>query len=353
MSDSVSSEVSSEHVTREPAKGTIESDDRTKGRGPVHVIVRRFARLPPNVRGALTILLAAAFFAGMTLVIKLLGQGDYARGREAMNVTQILFLRQCGMTLMLLPQIVAHWPDNFRTNAPGWQAARVGFALIAMTCGFTAVINMPLADATAIGFAKSFFTTAFAILILGEVVGWRRWTATFVGFLGVLVMIRPFGLGGSEGVSPYAIYALAGAAAAGLVMVIIRRLSRTDSNVTILTFQAVFVGLAMAVPAFVFWVWPTPAEWALVAALGVLSIAGQWLNIQAYRVGEASVMAVLDYARLIYATLLGWLVFATLPDAWTWVGAAIVVAAAVYIVYREAVRRQVILRGPGGKGYTG
>ena len=312
----------------------------------------RFGRLPGNVRGALTVLLAAAFFAAMTLVIKLLGQGDYAGGRTPMHVTQILFLRQLGMTLMLLPQIVTHWPENLRTKAPGWQAARVVFALIAMICGFTAVINMPLADATAIAFAKSFFTTAFAILILGEVVGWRRWTATVVGFLGVVVMIRPFGLGGNEAVSPYALYALAGAAAAGFVMVIIRRLSRTDSNMTILTFQAVFVGLAMAVPAFAFWVWPTPTEWALVAALGILSVAGQWLNIQAYRVGEASVMAVLDYSRLIYATLLGWLVFDALPDAWTWGGAAIVVAAAIYIVHREATRKQRILRGPGGKGYT-
>ena len=313
--------------------------------------IRAFAALPGNVRGALTILLAAAFFAGMTLVIKLLGQGAAADGRP-MNVTQILFLRQVGMTAILAPTIWRHWPDNFRTAVPGWQAARVAFALIAMTCGFTAVINMPLADATAIGFAKSFFTTIFAILILGEVVGWRRWTATAVGFLGVVVMIRPFGFGGNAEVSPYALYAVAGAAAAGLVMVIIRRLSRTDSNITILTFQAVFVGLAMMVPAAIFWVWPTPSEWALVGLLGVLSFAGQWLNIQAYRVGEASVMAVLDYARLLYATVLGWLFFQAFPDAWTWTGAAIVVAAAIYIVHREATRRQRILRGPGGKGYT-
>lgn len=314
--------------------------------------IRAFGRLPGNVRGALTILIAAAFFAGMTLVIKLLGQGDYAGGREPMNVTQILFLRQVGMTAILLPTIWRHWPDNFRTSVPGWQAARIVFALIAMTCGFTAVIHMPLADATAIAFAKSFFTTIFAIIILHEVVGWRRWTATFVGFLGVVVMIRPFGLGGNEAVSPYALYALAGAGAAGMVMVIVRRLSRTDSNITILSFQAVFVGLAMAVPAMLFWVWPTWAEWGLVALLGVLSFAGQWLNIQAYRVGEASVMAVLDYARLIYATLLGWLFFQTVPDSWTWAGAAIVVAAAIYIVHREATRKRHILRGPGGKGYT-
>ena len=307
----------------------------------------RFLRLAPNVRGALTILLAAGFFACMTLVIKLLGQGDYANGR-GMNVTQILFLRQVGMTTILLPSIIAHWPNNLRTTVPQWQLARIVCALIAMVCGFTAVIHMPLADATAIGFAKSFFTTIFAILILHEVVGWRRWTATAVGFLGVMVMIRPF----SGEVSPFALFALAGAAGAGMVMVIIRRLSRTDSNMTILTYQAVFVGLAMALPAMWFWVWPTLAEWGLIALLGVLSVAGQWLNIQGYRQGEASVMAVLDYARLIYATLLGWLFFAQLPDRYTWIGAAIVVAAAAYIIYREAQKRRNILRGPGGKGYT-
>ena len=341
--------MSIDDLTHEGAKAA-----RTFRRGAVLRLatpIRAFQTLPDNVRGALTILVAAAFFAGMTLVIKLLGQGAAADGRP-MNVTQILFLRQVGMTAILVPTIWRHWPDNFRTSVPGWQAARIGFALIAMTCGFTAVIHMPLADATAIAFAKSFFTTIFAIVILHEIVGWRRWTATFVGFLGVVVMIRPFGLGGNEAVSPYALYAVVGAAAAGLVMVIIRRLSRTDSNITILSFQAVGVGLAMAVPAAIFWVAPTLAEWGLVALLGVLSFFGQWLNIQAYRVGEASVMAILDYARLIYATLLGWLFFQSFPDAWTWAGAAIVVAAAVYIVHREATRKQRILRGPGGKGYT-
>ena len=318
---------------------------------PVRLVAARFMRLAPNVRGALTILLAAAFFAAMTLVIKLLGQGDGTNGR-AMHVTQILFLRQVGMTAILLPRIWAHWPDNFRTDAPWWQAGRIAAALIAMTCGFTAVIHMPLADATAIGFAKSFFTTIFAILILHEVVGWRRWTATFVGFLGVVVMIRPFGLGGNADVSPFALYALAGAAAAGLVMVIIRRLSRTDSSITILTYQAVFVGLAMAVPAAWFWVWPTVTEWLLIAALGLVSFGGQYLNITAYRWGEASVMAVLDYSRLIYATLLGWWFFATLPDRYTWIGAAIVIAAAAFIIYREAQKKAHVLRGPGGKGYT-
>ena len=310
----------------------------------------RFGRLPANVRGALTILVAALFFAGMTLVIKLLGTGAAADGR-AMHVTQILFLRQVGMTAILAPTIWRHWPKNMRTAVPHWQALRIVAALVAMVCGFTAVIHMPLADATAIGFAKSFFTTIFAILILHEVVGWRRWTATFVGFVGVLVMIRPFGLGGDP-VSPYALYALAGAAGAGLVMVVIRRLSRTDSNMTILTYQAVFVGLAMALPAAWTWAAPTLAEWGLIALLGLFSVVGQWLNIQGYRMGEASVMAVLDYMRLIYATLLGWLFFAQLPDRYTWIGAAIVIAAAVYIIYREAQKKRNVLRGPGGKGYT-
>ena len=325
----------------------IGHDGDTGGSPPCR---RRLSALPPNVRGALTILLAGGFFASMTLVIKLLGQGTYADGR-AMHVTQILLLRQIGMTVILAPRIMAHWPANFRTNAPFLQGARIVFALLAMTCGFTAVINMPLADATAIGFAKSFFTTIFAILILSERVGWRRWTATFVGFAGVLIMVRPFGLGEAP-VSPYALYALAGAASAGLVMVIIRRLSRTDTNITILSYQAVFVGLAMMVPGILTWVWPTPIEWGLIVLLGVLSFAGQWLNIQGYRQGEASVMAILDYSRLIYATLLGWLFFAHLPDRYTWIGAAIVVAAAVYIVVREAQRKRHILRGPGGKGYT-
>ena len=301
---------------------------------------RAFLAMPGNLRGAATIMVAALGFTLMVTLVKLAG--------ERLHVTQVLFVRQVVMTAIVMPSILSHFPGCLRTARLDLQLVRVAAALVAMLCGFTAVINMPLAEATAIGFAKAFFVTIFAILLLGEHVGPRRWAALGVGFLGVMVMVRP----GTEAFDPYGVFALVGAAGAGLVMVVIRMLSRTDAPITILSYQATLVGVAMAAPAIWFWQWPTAWEWGLLVAVGAASYAAQMLNIYAYKWGEASVMASLDYVRLLWATLLGWLVFETLPGPWTWAGAAIVIAAALYTVNRERLKGQRLARGPDGRGYS-
>ena len=200
-----------------------------------------------------------------------------------------------------------------------------------MMAGFTAVINMPLADATAIGFAKGFFVTIFAIIILKEVVGIRRWSALIVGFIGVLIMLQP---GGSD-FTIYGVYALIGAAAAGMVMVIIRLLSRTEKPATILLYQAVGVALVMLMPALYFWQPPTALEWVLLILIGVTGWISQLANIYAYKFGEASLLAPVEYTRLIYATIIGILIFGEFPDNATITGAVIVVLASAYTIQRE------------------
>jgi len=284
-------------------------------------------------------MLAAFGFSLMVALIKLAG--------ERLPVTQILFVRQAGMMIMLLPAFYQHFPDVLRTQRLGLQLLRVMCALIAMVFGFTAVINMQLADAIALGFAKSFFVTIFAVMLLKETVGLHRWSAVAVGFVGVLIMLQP----GTDSFSIYGLYAIIGAASAGFVMVIIRLLSRTESGDTILAYQAVGVGIVMAVPAFMQWVSPTPMEWLILALIGVVSYFAQKANIYAFTYGEASLLASLDYVRLIYATVLGWLMFAQLPGKWTWIGAGIIVLASIYTVHREAKRQQTLARAPDGRGF--
>lgn len=302
--------------------------------------MERFDNLSDNLKGAVILMLAALGFTLMVALIKLAGQ--------RLPVTQILFMRQLGMVLMLGPVLFKSLPDAFNSGQLPLQFARILLALIAMTCGFTAVINMPLADATAIAFAKSFFVTIFAVIILGEVVGPYRWGAVVVGFVGVLVMVRP----GAEGFSIHGLMALIGAASAGMVMVIIRLLSRTDAPKTILAFQAVGVGLVMAIPAYIQWIPPTPTEWLLLAAIGFVSYFAQKANIYAFSYGEASPLASLDYVRLIYATFFGWWLFSELPGVSTWVGAGIIVSASIYTVHRESRRRQVLSSVPNGRDFS-
>jgi len=279
--------------------------------------------LPDNTRGAVTVLVAAAGFSFMALLIKLVGAG--------IHVTQVIFVRQICIVLIMFPQLSKGFPDSVKTTQPLLHLARISVALVAMLCGFTAVINMPLADATAIGFAKSLFVTIFAIILLKETVGIRRWSATLIGFGGVLIMLQP----GSDGFNLYGVYAAIGAVAAGLVMVLIRIMSRKDPPATILIYQGVGVALILAIPAIINWQPPTLTEWLLLLGIGATGYLSQLCNVYAYKFGEASLLAPLEYTRILYATVIGLIVFGDLPGVSTVVGATIVVLASAYTIHRE------------------
>ena len=281
-------------------------------------------------------MLASIVFSLMALLIKLLGQ--------RLHITQILLVRQIGMVIMVALAILRNFPGSLRTTRPGLQLIRVLCALVAMLCGFTAVIHMPLADATAIFFAKSFFVTVFAVFFLSETVGVYRWSAVLIGFVGVMVMLQP----GTDNFSIYGLASLAGAAGAAAVMILLRLLSRSDSTDTILTYGALGVGLVMIIPGIYFWQQATASEWLLLAAVAVVSYFGQKCNIFAYKHGEASLLASLDYVRLLWATLFGFLIFDQLPGMSTWFGAVIVVAAAIFTIYRETRRKSGLATSASG-----
>jgi len=287
-----------------------------------------FHRLPDNLKGIAFLMLASVVLSLMALIIKLLGQH--------LHITQILLLRQIGMFILVAPAILRNFPASLVSERPGLQFLRVFCALVAMLFGFTAIIHMPLADATAIFFAKSFFVTIFAVIFLAETVGVYRWGAVLIGFVGVLVMLQP----GTDNFSVYGLASLVGAAGAAGVMILLRLLSRSDSAVTIMSYGSLGVGVVMLLPGIYFWQPPTSREWLLFAALGVVSYFGQKCNIFAYKHGEASLLASLDYVRLLWATAFGFLVFNQLPGLSTWFGAVIVIAAAIFTIYREAWRKR-------------
>ncbi len=283
-------------------------------------------------------MLASIVFALMALLIKLLGQ--------RLHITQILLVRQIGMTIMVAPAILRNFPGSLRSERPGLQLIRIFCALVAMLCGFTAVIHLPLADATAIFFAKSFFVTIFAVLFLAETVGVYRWSAVLIGFVGVLIMLQP----GTDNFSIYGLFSLVGAAGAAGVMILLRLLSQSDRAETIMTYGALGVGVVMILPGIYFWLEPTAMEWYLLIAVAVVSYFAQKCNIFAYKYGEASLLASLDYVRLLWATLLGYLVFDQFPGGSIWLGAAIVVAAAIFMIYRETRRKRDWVQDSGSSG---
>lgn len=281
------------------------------------------------MRGSLWVLLGSLFFSVMVVLIKIAGQ--------TLHVTEILFFRQATMLLLALPVILRNYPASLITALPGLQALRVSVAFLAMLLGFTAIIHLPLAEATTLNFAKTFFVGILAIIFLGEVVGVRRWGAICMGFVGVVIIAWPH-----EGVALniYSLMAVGSAAAVAVVMTLMRTIAQIDKPVTILSYQAIGVGILMIPPTIYFWKMPSMADLLIIVAIGAVSSIGQLCNIQAFKAGEASAIASLDYVRLIYALIFGFLIFSEWPEPRVFIGAAVVVAAAVYTLHRERIRGQ-------------
>ena len=292
----------------------------------------RWGGLPGNLRGGVWFLAGAAILSVMLALIKLAGQ--------SLHVTEILFFRQLTMVAIALPAIVHGYPGSLKTARPDLQLARIGIAFGAMMLGFTAVIHLPLAEATTLGFSKTFFMTILGIVVLGEAVRARRWAALAAGFVGVLIILWPGAGDGAEhgAENGDAIYRLASIASACLVagvMVLIRKLAQVDRPVTILSYQAVGVGLLMFAPMLWFWKTPSPWEAGLLVLIGAIAAAGQYVNILALRAAEAGALAPLDFTRLVFAGALGLAMFGEWPAERVFLGAAVIVGAALYTLHRE------------------
>lgn len=290
--------------------------------------------LSNNTRGICWALLATFLMAVMSTIIKLLG--------DHLHVTQILMIRQFFMLVISAPILIKGFPGSLRTQAPMLHVGRVLLASTAMYFGFTAVINLPLAESTVIGFARTFFITIFAVFFLKEVIGIHRITATLIGLLGVLIIVQP---GNGSEMSIYSLMAILGSACAALVGIILRKVSQIDKPITILSFQATFVGLIMAPFGIYNWVALDLTDSILLLCLAGVSWGAQMSNIQALKFGEASAIAPFDYIRLVYAALISVVIFGVWPLWTTYLGGGIIVAAALYTLHRETVLGKKVATG--------
>lgn len=197
---------------------------------------------------------------------------------------------------------------------------------------YLAYAFLPLADVIAIGFSAPLFVTALSAPLLGEKVGWRRWAAVVVGFLGVLVMVRP----GSTMFEAAALLALAGSALYALAMIVTRRLVATETTAAVIVF-ANLVYIAVGGLSLPFrWVAPSAGDALLLAALGLITGCAQFWMTQAYRYARAATVAPFDYTALIWAVLFGYLIWGDVPGVGVALGASLVIATGLYILRREA-----------------
>ncbi|MBR9843861.1 MAG: DMT family transporter [Rhodobacteraceae bacterium] len=278
-----------------------------------------------NTKGLLWALLATALFSIVAALAK--------QAVTQYHVLQILFFRQVIVLLSSLPDIARSFPNSLKTTHPALHAARLIGAFVALSCSIWAVAILPLTTATTLAFAQVFFVALLAHLFLGETMGRHRLGAVIVGFAGVIVVMRP----GVEGlVDLKTLIPILGALGAGVAVTSVRRLSQTETTATLLAYQSLFVGGLAGIPML--WLWATPDlfGWLLLIAMGLLATLGQWVGVRALRLGEASVIGNMEYTKLVHAALLGWLVFREVPDAYTLLGAGLIMASSAYIFRREA-----------------
>ena len=252
-------------------------------------------------------------------------------------VPQIGFMRY-GVGILVAAAMAARLGGiaTLRTRRPGGHALRSLFNLATMLAFYYALDALPLTDSIAIGYAAPLFMTALSVPLLRERVGWRRWLAVAVGFLGVLIAVQP----SAAGISTGALYALAAALFYALTLVTSRQLSTTESSHTILFYYSLFVVVALG--AWMPWVWVEPRlqDLWLIVFIGVAGSFGQFFLNQAFRYGEVSMLAPLDYSGLIWAGLLGFIVWRDVPTPAVLAGSAVIMSAGIYIVRREAMLRR-------------
>ena len=303
----------------------------------------------PALLGTLCVIGASAGFTLNDMAVKALS--------EDMALHQVILFRSIiGLALLLLIVIpLAGGMAQLRTRRPFVHMLRGLMVLSANFCFFMALAAMPIAEATAIFFVSPLVITVFSVIFLGETVGPRRWLAVLVGFLGVLIIIRP----GTEAFTPIALLPLLAATFYAALHMMTRVIRVTETAVTMgwyiqLMFLVVSIGVGLSIGDGRFdtgagqtlsfltraWDWPADSAWFLLLLTGIGSALGGVLISQAYRLCEAALVAPLEYIAMPMAIFWGFVVFNELPDAVSWLGIVLIVGAGLFMIWRETNARE-------------
>ena len=287
------------------------------------------SRQPRILRGILFIVLATALFVIMNAGVKLL--------RPHLPTVELIWARTLGHTLFIFAIFgPGHgWWRLLETRKPGTQLTRSLLLLASTSFFFTALGWVPLAEATAVSFTSPLVVAALAGPMLAERVGLGHWLAIAGGFTGALIVIRP-GVGGAN---PYLGLVIGSACCYAVYQILTRRVAGLDRPETSVTYSALLgtLILSLVVPFY----WQTPARlshWLILVVIGLLGGLGHYFVAQALRLGPASVIAPFHYVQLIGAAGIGYLAFGDVPSAWTWAGAAVIIASGLYVAWRETLR---------------
>lgn len=286
-----------------------------------------FPALTAPVLASLLMIGAVTVFSGAHGIVRFMS--------SELHPFQNAFLRSVFGLLVIAPILMRQGGlgELRDIRRPGLHLLRGATSAFATIIWFWALAVMPLGEAVALNFTAPIFTTILAAIVLHETVRVRRWTATAVGFIGVLIVLRP----GAETIQLGALLALGSAVIISCNIMMIRVLSQVDGTRAIVASFSFFLTVFTFIPAAFVWQWPSATMWACGFAVGFMTTFAHLMLTRAMRLAEASAIIPLEFLRLPVSALIGFLWFAETPDIWTAVGAVIIGAAAVYIARREAI----------------
>lgn len=289
------------------------------------------------VVGIFWITLAMALFAGLA-----------AFSRSAMNAGLhpfvVLFFRNVLAVAAFLPVLSMRGPELLRSESLSLYGLRVAVSFGSMLAWFYAILLIPIGELTAISFLGPLFGTLGAIFFLGERVRWRRWAALVVGFSGAMIILRPSGAAIGAGQIAAVVAAMTG----GFVAVLIKQLTARDDPDKIVFLTNLMLTPLSLLPALYFWTTPTLAALPILLGVGACAVLGHVALVRGYAATDASLAQTFEFSRLPFSVAIGYAAFGETIDRWTWIGAGIIFAAAVYITRREArLRREQMAREAG------
>jgi drug/metabolite transporter (DMT)-like permease len=254
--------------------------------------------------------------------------------REAateLHPLQVVFFRNLFALMFMIPFIARIGLGGLRTSKVGFYTLRAFVAFVSMVTWFVGITIVPLATATALNFTAPLFATVLAALLLREQVRLRRWSAIAIGFVGVVVILRPFGP-----LDTSMLILLLSAATAAMGSITVKFLARSEPVTAIVAYMVLYLTPMSLIPALFVWQWPS--QWALLmlVLLGLFGVMSHFGVARALAVADASAVAPFEFLRLPYAAFLGFVIFGEQPDSWTWLGAAIIVGSSLYVAHREA-----------------
>ncbi|WP_412777901.1 DMT family transporter [Thalassospira lucentensis] len=277
------------------------------------------------LRGTLLMIGSAFCMATMAVLIRYVTQD--------VHPFEAAFFRNLFGLVPMVPWILTHGRTGLKTERFKLHFLRAALGLGAMLCLFSALAITPTAQVIAINFTLPILTTVLAALIVREVVRARRWSAVAIGFVGAMVIIRPFGQSFETG----AILALTATLFMAAAMTTVKMLSRTESANAIVTWMGLIMTPLSFLPALYYWQTPTLWQFAVLLLMGGFATAGQQLLVRAYRAADQSYVMIFDFLRLPFVAAMAFIMFGEVVDIWTWAGAALIIGSALYIARREAV----------------